>query len=194
MLDAVRGSSSFKGLIAAVVTIAHALALSWLLIPRFHFQRDLPAPLQTPVMVVGFIKDEQTQDTVPIPEVTLATPRMDLKAITMVQFESDDWGDISGVIASASAPTLSRFQPVDPAAFARRAGLPPGQAASVVLTVEVLPDGTVGTVEIARGFGDVAVDAAAVAYGRSLRWIPGTRGHHAEAMRITLPVTLVWNA
>jgi TonB family protein len=139
------------------------------------------------------IVEPGSRDNEPIPEVTPATPRVS-RAITMVQFESPDWGDISGVTAPTSAPILSRFQPVDSADFARSAGLQPGQAASVVLTVEVLPDGTVGAVEIARSSGDAAVDAAAAAYARELRWIPGTREHHAEAMRINLPVTLVWNA
>jgi TonB family protein len=74
------------------------------------------------------------------------------------------------------------------------AGLQRGEVATVVLTIEVLPDGTVGSVEVARGFGDASVDAEAVAYGRRLRWTPGTREHHAEVMRINFPVTLVWSA
>ena len=61
---------------------------------------------------------------------------------------------------------LSRFQPVNPASFARRAGLTAGQVAGVLLTVEVLPNGRTGTVEVLRGFGDAMVDAAAVAYAR----------------------------
>ena len=72
----------------------------------------------------------------------------------MIRFESANWGDISGVVAPCSAPMLARFQPVTAAAFARRAGLRQGQAAGVVLTIEVLPDGTVGVIAVARGFGD----------------------------------------
>jgi len=83
---------------------------------------------------------------------------------------------------------------VNPASFARRAGLTAGQVAGVLLTVEVLPNGRTGTVEVLRGFGNAMVDAAAVAYARHLRWTPGTQNHHAQPMRINLPVVLVWNA
>jgi TonB family protein len=131
---------------------------------------------------------------VEIPEAQFERPNVQLQTITQVQFESAGWGDTSEVVAPASAPQLSRFQPVDPASFARRAGLTAGQVASVLLTVEVLPNGRTGTVEVLRGFGDPMVDAAAVAYARHLRWTPGTQNHHAQPMRINLPVALVWNA
>jgi hypothetical protein len=42
--------------------------------------------------------------------------------------------------------------------------------------------------------GDLAIDSAAVEYGRALRWIPGTQEHHAATMQVILPVTLVWKA
>ena len=180
--------------IAAAVLVAHVVALA-LITRSTHFRDDIQFPQEPPVATAGFIIDKpRITDTVPIPEVTLDLPRMNSRSIRLIQFESEDWGDISQVVAPSSAPQLSRFQPVDPAILARQAGLAPGQAASVVLTVEVLPDGTVGRIEIARTSGDLAVDAAAVAYGRALRWVPGTREHRAEAMRISLPVTLVWTA
>jgi TonB family protein len=151
--------------------------------------------LEAPAEVSAYIvEDPDTRDTVPVPEVKLLQPRSALDSIRMVRFTSADWGDISGVIAPASAPQLSRFQPVDPAVFARRAGLAEKQPASLVLTIEVLPDGRTGTVWMTRGSGNPAADEAAVAYARSLRWIPGTRDHHAEPMRVSLPITLVWKA
>ena len=177
--------------IATTVAMVHVAVVAFLANLAIHVQRDASFPSEDPTMVV-FIAEQPTRDVEPIPEVALATPRTTLNAITMIQLESEDWGDISGVVAPCSAPTLSRFQPVSAAAFARRAGLRQGQAASVVLTIEVLPDGTVGMIEVAKGFGDPAVDAAAVAFARSLRWIPGTRDHQAEAMHINVPVTLVW--
>jgi TonB family protein len=181
--------------IAAAVVIAHVIALAWLMTWTTQGVRERDAAQKNPTIIAGFIiDDERTRDRLPIAEVALETPRIALQSITQVQFESAEWGDISGVTASSSAPQLSRFQPITPALFARRAGLASGQAASVVLTVEILPDGTVGTVEVTRSFGDPAIDAAAVAYARRLRWVPGTQNHHAQAMRINLPVTLVWNA
>jgi TonB family protein len=175
----------------AVLTL-HLAAVAPLLL-RANFRHHVQSSQKLSVVTASFVVAEDLAlDTVPVPEVT--PPRVRFESLERVRFESVDWGDISNITAPASAPTLSRFQPVDPAVFARLAGLRAGQVASVVLTVEVLPDGTVGSVEVTRGMGDSAVDAAAVAYVRHLRWIPGTREHHAEAMRISLPVTLVWNA
>jgi TonB family protein len=184
----------FNWSIAAGVAIVHAAVLPGLLASPVGAEGRLAIPEDSPVVMAAFIAAERrAYDRVPIPEVILESPHVNLNSIRLIQFESEDWGDISAVVASSSAPQLSRFQPVDAAAFARRAGLAPGQVASVVLTVEVLPDGTVGSVEVARGFGDPVVDAAAIAYGRLLRWIPGTRDHRAETMRVSLPVTLVWS-
>ena len=179
----------------AAVVIMHAVVLG----PLSGIARSGRDPhgveYTPPVVMTGFIIEElPILDTVEIPEAFFERPNVQLQTITQVQFESDEWGDISQVVAPSSAPQLSRFQPVDPASFARRAGLTPGQVASVLLTVEVLPNGRTGTVEVLRGFGDAMVDAAAVAYARQLRWTPGTQNHHARPMRINLPVVLVWNA
>jgi TonB family protein len=171
------------------------MVLGWLLTWTSPYGHEPEAPETYSPVITGFILEEQRAlDKLPIAEVSLKTPRIDLQSITQVQFESAEWGDISGVTASSSAPQLSQFQPVTSALFARRAGLAPGHAASVVLVVEILPDGTVGSVQVTRSFGDPTVDAAAVAYARRLRWIPGTQNHQAQAMRISLPVTLVGSA
>lgn len=183
---------SLKGLIAAAVFLAHLGTFVALTTLTLRATRTTPP---VPAMTRAFIIDgTPARDTVPIPEVALAEPKLDFKAIHLIQFEPAEWGDISAVTAPTSAPQLSRFQPGSAAVFARRAGLPAGQAASVVLTVEVLADGRAGAVEVARGSGDPAVDAAALAYGKLLRWIPGTQEHHAQVMRVSLAVTLVWSA
>ena len=148
---------------------------------------------ETPVLL-GVVLEEHRADPLPLPEVISVSPVIRLSPLQAVDFVAEEWGDISGVVAPASAPQLSRFQRVTPSTFAREAGLLAGQTASVVVTVEVLADGSAGVVEVTRGSGDPAVDEAAVAYCRQLHWIPGTREHHAETMRVTLPVTLVWTA
>lgn len=189
------GSFSLKWLIALGIVGAHVFAIGELVALRLQGPAAASEVSEVPIQLSGFVVDDQRiRDTVPVPELKLIQPRAALDSIRMVRFTSADWGDISGVTASASAPQLSRFQPVDPAVFARRAGLSEGQVASLVLAVEVLPDGRTGTVWMARGSGNPAADEAAVAYVRQLRWIPGTRDHHAEVMRINLPVTLVWQA
>lgn len=185
----------FNWSVAAGVAIVHGAVLSWLLVAHVAIDSRLAIPGESPVvMAASIVEESRARDTMLIPEIALNSPQVERSSIRMIRFESEDWGDISGVVAPSSAPQLSRFQPVDAAAFARRAGLAPGQVASVVLTVEVLPDGRVGRIELGRSSGDLTVDQVAVAYARLLRWIPGTRERHAETMRVSLPVTLVWNA
>jgi len=143
---------------------------------------------------LAVVLEERHPEVLPLPEMTFASPVIRPPSLQEVDFVADEWGDISGVTAEASAPQLSRFQRVTPSSFARQAGLAPGQTASVVVTVEVLADGRTGAIEVTRGSGNPAVDEAAVAYCRQLHWIPGTHEHHAETMRVSLPVTLVWTA
>jgi len=181
-------------LVAFAVLAAHITALAAVSGLSTCTRTDITSQRESQAVTTGFVMERaQADDVVPIAEAALAIPRAHLSSLQVVRFESTDWGDVSDVVSRASAPQLSRFQPVDPAAFARRAGLPPGQSASTVLTVEVLVDGRTGTVEISRGSGDAAVDRAALAYALLLRWIPGTRDRRAQAMRVSLPVTLVWN-
>jgi TonB family protein len=195
-MDNRAANSQFRWPVAIGVLCLHLIALAWLVEPGFGLGRDGPKHAETATAALtAFIVDETaTQDKVPVPEVTLEVPTADLNSIRFIQFESGEWGDTSGIVAPASAPQLARFQPVGPSSFARRAGLAPGEGASVVLVVEVLRDGHTGSVELSRGCGHPAIDAAAVAYARLLRWIPGTRDHHAEVMRVNLPVTLIWRA
>jgi TonB family protein len=180
-------------LVAGTVLAVHIVAVGW----ACRWASGAVAPLSAPqpdVVSATFIIDETpASDSLPIAEVDLKILPVSSDAIRLVRFKSEEWGDISGVTAPSSAPQLSRFQAVTAASFARRAGLAAGQAVSVVLTVEIRTDGTVGTVEMPRGSGDSAIDAAAVAYARHLRWVPGTQDHRAQTMRINLPVTLVWN-
>jgi TonB family protein len=135
------------------------------------------------------IVQRNTRDIVPIPEVQVHLSEPELKTLQMVRFD-DNSKDISGVIGSVSSPELARAQFVDPKSYAQRAGLSPGHSVTVLFVLEVLADGTVGAVTLLRGTGNPAVDDAAVAYVRLLRWTPGTVNHEAQAMRIQLPVTL----
>jgi TonB family protein len=182
-------------LVLALMVVGVHLAAMTLLIQRTTSRNEDLAATELPNVMTGIVIVQKTaKNAVPVPEVLLQNPRVTPPSITEVRFESSEWGDISGVVAAASAPQLSRLQPVSVDTFARRAGLKDGQAASVVLTVEILPDGTVGRVELLQGSGNPDADVAAVAYARELRWIPGTLDHRAQVMRINLPVTLVGSA
>jgi TonB family protein len=129
-------------------------------------------------------------DAVPIPDVQLRRIRVDADSLRLIRFEDPDAGDISHVVASTSAPQLSRVQIVEPDPYARRAGLSIGRPATVFLILEILSDGSVGAISVSRSSGSAAADAAAAEYARQLRWTPGTMDHRAQTMRITFPITL----
>lgn len=62
---------------------------------------------------------------------------------------------------------------IDPAPFARRAGLQAGQGATVVLRVEILGSGEVGRVEVEVSGGSEVIDRAAIEFVRALTWEGG---------------------
>jgi TonB family protein len=127
-------------------------------------------------------------DSLPLPDIKLAVPALETETLAIVNF--DDSEDESAVVGSTSAPRLSRLQTVSPEVFARSAGVVPGHPATVVLALLISEDGRVNDVQVARSCGNAAVDAAAVDYALTLRWIPGTQDHQPRAMRITFPVIL----
>lgn len=158
-------------------------------VPKHDGVSHEPAAIGTYVYVIEQTND---MDVVPMPEVKLTPPRYDVSVLTQVRFEDAEQGDISGVMATSSAPRLTETcaQACDPTPFASGAGLAPGQSVTVVLVIEVLMDGFTGSTDVAKGSGNSAADAAAIAYARTLHWVPGTKDHRALSTLIRLPVTL----
>jgi TonB family protein len=141
-----------------------------------------------PTTVIEILDEPHVFDTVPLPDINLALPSLATDALEVVNF--DDSEDESAIVGSASAPRLSRLQTVSSAAFARNAGVVPGHPATVVLAILISEEGRVNDAQVARSSGNAAIDAAAVDYALTLRWIPGTQNHQPQAMRITFPVIL----
>jgi hypothetical protein len=79
---------------------------------------------------------------------------------------------------------------IDPAPFARRAGLQPGEGATVVLRLEVLGTGQLGRIEIEVSGGASEVDREAIAYVKSLPWIGGMSDGRPASMWIRWGVRL----
>jgi hypothetical protein len=77
------------------------------------------------------------------------------------------------VMGIGTMPPRPEIGDIDPAPFARHAGLRPGEGATVVLRVEVLDSGAVGRVEVDVSGGSAEIDQAAAAYARSVPWIGG---------------------
>lgn len=138
---------------------------------------------------VRLINEDVDWDTVPLTDVQLARVPIEAETLHAIRFEFPE-EDLSEIIGSASAPRLSASQPMDTCLFARRAGLRGREARVVILIIEVRPDGSVGSIDLWRSDGSSIIDKAAIEFARSLHWIPGTRDHRPQAMRVDLPVTL----
>jgi TonB family protein len=120
----------------------------------------------------------------------LSSPGLEIPALTGVTFEDPDADVVPGIIGGASAP-----QPLEPprdeaALHAARAGLVSGESVTVVLSVEVRSDGSVGQVSLLNPSGNSSVDLEAMAFARSVHWVPGTVNRHATAMRVQYTMTL----
>jgi TonB family protein len=175
---------------AAVVT-THTAALSVLLhkwgqpaVQSIHEEEVGPHRA-----TVFFVEPARAHDAAILPEMHLLSPTLD-QTITNVTFEDPDADLVPGIIGPSSAPQPDLTVVVDPAPYALRAGLNTGEAVTVILAVEVLADGSAGQVIVVTGTGNSMIDAAAMEYARSLRWIPATMNRRAKVTRITFPVTL----
>jgi TonB family protein len=88
------------------------------------------------------------------------------------------------------APRIDPSLTVDIAPYSARADLMPGFVATVLLLLEVAPDGSVISAEIVRSNAGDAANAAAIQYAHATRWMPGKVGGEARAMQASLTVIL----
>lgn len=180
-----------RGVVATIAIVAGHLALIRCTdVTCFDFPHP-KAPAPERITTVRLIVQSPDWDTVPFPEVTLQPLEVKSEALQMIQFDDDSEDWLSSVIAPSSSPRLDRFQSVDLEHYAQRAKLKPGQPATIVLSLEVLRDGTVGLVSVIRSCGVAGNDAIAVEYAHQLRWFPGTVDQVPQDMRVVYPVTLV---
>jgi hypothetical protein len=133
--------------VAAAVFALHAVAL-WLLRGTLlpSTQPAALADLQTPVFTV--IRRLQPPDAVPLPEFRVQKPNFDSTAISLITFTDPDAGLVGGITAPSSAPQLDPAVPLNVSSYALRAGLTAGEAVTLVLAVEVLADGSAGSIAI----------------------------------------------
>ncbi len=176
------------GVAFAVIT-AHVAIVSLLI------QIDVPPTHETAladsrVSVVTLPAQHVSSKAIPIPEVLLLAPTVEISTLRFTSFEVPDDGLVSGIVGPTSAPELDRSVTIDPRPYALRAGLAPGNMVTVLLAIEVLADGSAGAITIVSGTGNSIVDSVAVDVARILRWIPGTVDRRARVMRIQFPLTL----
>ena len=91
---------------------------------------------------------------------------------------------------SIDAPRIDADLTVDIAPYATRAQLLPGMIATILMRLEIAPDGSVLSAQVIRSNGGDAANAAAIEYARATRWTPGKIGGEPRAMQASLTVIL----
>jgi TonB family protein len=176
--------SSTRINICLVIILSHLVGLCFLLHNSSTYETASIAGTRKPM--VGIVMDTAAQRPPGTPEPDLVRFRAPEIPPVSVRIGEDETAR-EAHLAPAQIDASSQV-PIAP--FARSAGLHKGEAASVVLTVEVLPSGSAGVVTVARSGGSATIDAAAVAYVRALRWIAARSKGEPIAMRILFGVSL----
>jgi TonB family protein len=160
-----------------LVGIAHVVAI-WVVVRPI--QPSNPDPQRVLAAMVGSVEVEPIERFVPV------NHRPSLRKVHVdVPTTLDVIAPPVTLEAATAAPKVDpSYAPVDTHSFAMRAGLTPGQGATVVLRIEVRPDGTSGRVIVEVSSGRPQVDAAAVDAARAEHWIPGVVGGEPKAVWI----------
>ncbi len=179
-----------EGFVLAGVALVHSILISAWVQPSVHrtVRAAEDAPRITEVRLLP--SPGRRLGEIPLPRVKLVDPRISLPTLTDIHFMDPDADRVPGVTGPESVPHPEGDTSLDTSLYAARAGLIASESVTVVLSVEVRADGSVGEVGVLTGSGNPAVDGEAVRYALAIRWVPGSWLGHAVAMRIRFPVTL----
>jgi TonB family protein len=126
----------------------------------------------------------ETSDEMPLvdsPSITLEAVELEPPALE-IETEAD--------VPPIQAPKLDTEPAVDIAAYSARAELAPGVVTTVIVLLEIGPDGAVTAAQVLRSTAGEAADAAALDYARATRWTPGRIDGEPRAMQASLAVIL----
>lgn len=153
-------------------------------------ESETTSEIPPPPILATILTSPRTSFTHILPRPELLSPTLAVPTLTEFAYEEPDPTEVPGIIGATSAPHPLSLSATVAAQHAVRAGLLAGESVTVVLSVEVLPDGSVGRVSVQSSSGNPEVDLEAVASVRDMRWIPGTQRRHAIAMRVQYSLTL----
>jgi TonB family protein len=163
------------------------------------FLKDGEAPIAQPklderpeAMVVALIKPKLVQESSslhfpPVEPIALSANAIidpDLPALEI----SRPVKLTAGVGTLAAGPGSQELPDTKP--FAVRAGLAAGQGATVVLRIEVKDDNELGRISVEVSGGSAEIDAAAIAYARSMSWVGAVINGNPVTMQVRYAVHL----
>lgn len=153
--------------------------------------------LNTTELIIRFLQSPVTTEQVAQTEMTLPDITMDDPPISApapsIEIEQQASSQ-SGISAPFTAPRVQPGLLANQLPFKEHAPWSAGQRTRAVLIVDVAADGSATDVEVETGTGDPNVDAIAVAYAQTLRWIPATINGRPALVRTRLVVSMVASA
>jgi TonB family protein len=175
-----RGSAWRSLLVGAVIVAAH-IAIALLMMQKAVHVRVDKETVQP--MLVRIIEPQAASFLSLNPDLAPAESAVALKMPTLpAEFETTD--------LSLQPPTIDPEVHLDVSTYSARALLPFGTVATVMLLLEISPDGSVMSAEVVRSDAGSAANEAALEYARSTQWRPGRVDGEAKTMQASLTVIL----
>lgn len=91
---------------------------------------------------------------------------------------------------SLQPPMINPNMRLDVSSYNARAGLPSGVVATVILLLEIGPDGSVMSAEVTRSNAEPNANEAALDYAKATQWMPGRVDGEPRVMQASLTVIL----
>jgi len=161
-----------------VIAIAHVGVIGLMTQNKIALQKSRPEPVR--------IMAELLPDAAPPPidSITLEDyrPTIEIALPTLpAEFVAD---------AELVAPRIDPNLRLEMSPYLERAQLPYGTVATVLLLLDIAPDGSVMSAAVVRSNAGTDANEAAMDYARHTRWSPGTIDGSPRAMQASLTVVL----
>jgi Gram-negative bacterial TonB protein C-terminal len=175
-----RGRAWRSLLVGGAIVAAHA-AIALLLTQRTVHIRVDPETVQP--MIVRIIEPQAVSLLSLNPDLAPAEPAMALKMPTLpAEFEATD--------PAMQPPTIDPEMRLDVSTYSARALLPSGAVVTVILLLEIGPDGSVMSAKLVRRAAEDAANEVALEYARNTHWLPGRVDGQPKTMQASLTVIL----
>ncbi len=164
---------------ACLVVGAHVAVISWLADRTIHDRR--PQFVSEPITaeLIAVIRNEAPEAGIQLLPVEQA-----------IQLEMPELPVAAEPETSIDEPRIDPILSADIAPYSARADLTPGLIATILLLLDISPDGSVTSAQVIRSNAGDAANAAAIQYAHATHWMPGKVGGEPRAMQASLTVIL----
>ena len=107
-----------------------------------------------------------------------------------IKLAMPDLPAIEAAELSLQPPMINPDLRLDTSPYSARAGLPDGATATVILLLDIGPDGSVMSASVVRSNAADTANEAALDYAKATQWMPGRVDGEPRAMQASLTVIL----